>query len=207
MNLKIKQPILFLAALVLLITVVFLNSGTVRAAGALISDGTAGQYHISVWASPNPVSVGKITLTIRIGQKAGVDQEWPVRNATVKVQFKQLTGPGTEANPRILVTRNVLVAPEADPGTYEVADSLPAEGKYQLQLNIENNSTSTPYSIEITALPQPDDRLFSIFLLVMIALFIFGLVISYLHQSGQANQAKEQASEATPKPLEEIVKK
>ncbi len=207
MNQKRKQPIYILVALVMLITVMLLNSGTVNAAGALISDGTAGQYHISVWASPNPVSVGKITLTIRIGQKAGVDQEWPVRNATVKVQFKQLTGPGTEANPQILVTRNVLVAPEADPGTYEVADSLPAEGKYQLQLNIENNTTSTPYSIEITALPQPDDRLFSIFLLVMISLFIFGLVISYLHQSGQANQAKEQATKTTPKPLEEIVKK
>jgi|GEM_PF-2495273 len=207
MYLKIKQPTIFLATLEMLIAVLFVNLGTVRAAGALINDGTAGQYHISVWASPNPVSVGKITLTIRIGQKAGVDQEWPVRNATVKVQFKQLTGPGTEANPQILVTRNVLVAPEADPGTYEVADSLPAEGKYQLIMSVENNGTITPYNIEIAALPQPDDRFFSIFLLVMISLFIFGLVISYLHQSGQANQARELRSETTPKNLEESIKR
>ncbi len=175
-------------ALLALLVLAFYPSPSL-AAGALVRDDTTGPYHISIWASPNPIAVGKVSLNIRLGQKGGVDQEWPVRNASITVQFKQTSGPGTENKPQVLITSNVLVAPEADPGNYEVADSLPAEGNYNVIMNINGSAGKATYIFSVYAQAQPDDRIFSIFLLVCVALFVFGLVITYLTQAKAANKA------------------
>jgi hypothetical protein len=164
--------------------------------GYLIKDEFVGPYHISIWASPNPISVGRIKLSIRLGVKAGISQELPARGANITVQFKQITGPGTEDNPKKLLISNVLVAPENDPGNYEVADSLDTEGVFRVIMNIDGAQGKEKFEFEVTALPQPEDRIFSIFLLVMLAIFVFALVFTYLKQSGQ--EVKTVNKTATP---------
>ncbi|NWJ47774.1 MAG: hypothetical protein HXX08_18125 [Chloroflexi bacterium] len=177
----------------------FAGEKTAQAApGYLIKDEIAGPYHLSIWASPNPISVGNIKLTIRLAQKGGVDQEYPVRNANFTVQFKQISGPGTENNPKKLLISNVLVATESDPGNYEVADSLAAEGKFLVSMNIDASPGKQKYEFEINALPQPEDRIFSIFLLFMVALFVFALVITYIRQGGKEAKQEAIATPATP---------
>jgi hypothetical protein len=126
-----------------------------------------------------------------LGQKGGVSQEWPVRNADLRVQFKQVTGPGTENNPKKLLYSNVLVAPEDDPGNYSVSDSLDAEGKYNILIDINAGLGKQHYEFVVTALPQPEDRIFSIFLLVMLALLIFAMVWAYLQSTRQPEETSE----------------
>lgn len=186
---QVYKKVLWLALAVgLLIPTVAL-----AAEGALVKDEQVGPYHISIWVRPNPIAVGNVHMFIRLGQKVNVAQEMPVRDAKVTLRFQHLTGPGTEAKPSTGYQQlsTILIASEAEPGTYEAADSLVARGDYRALITIERNGQKVDYNFDFYAQEQGDDRFISVTILVLIALFIFSLAFIYMKQSGEAANEKE----------------
>jgi hypothetical protein len=177
--------------------------------GALVNDGQAGPYHVTTWVSPNPISVGKISLLIRLGQGANVSQEYPVRGANVRLRFQHLTGPGTEAKPGTGYQKisQELIVSETDPGNYEVSDSLNAEGNYRALLTIEQNGSKVDYQFDFYAQPLPDDLLLNVFILSLIVLFVFSLAFIYLKQAGSGVKDEEKLANSQPAIKEEITTK
>lgn len=153
-----------------------------------IYDGKADAYHITVWGRPNPISVGKVHLLIRLGRSANISQEYPVRGAKVSVLFKQLTGPGTEVGSKIETYHRSLVADESDPGNYEMEDSLLSEGRYQVVISMDSSVGKSETNFEFTAQPQPDDRFISIMLLALFPLGLLTLVYLYVSQGRKAQK-------------------
>ncbi len=160
--------------------------------GYVIYDATnPNGYHLTVLARPNPFSVGKIHLLIRVGQPSGVSQEMPVRGAQMLVQFYHVSGPGADKSASYIQRRD-LVATESEPGTYELDDSIQNEGVYRLTFTLTNGRQQSETSFEITAQPQPDDRFFSVLLLSLFPIFLGWLVWMYLKRPGKSQD--EQAA-------------
>jgi hypothetical protein len=134
--------------------------------------------HFTVLASPNPISVGAIHLFVRIAQPAGLTQELPYRGARLLIEFYPISGPG--ADKTSYVQRRDLIAPESEPGTYELSDSLQNEGTYQVTLTIQNSATPISTSFTIDAKPEPDDRFFSVLLISLFPIFLAWLIWMYL---------------------------
>ena len=153
-----------------------------------VYDGTSGAYHVTVWARPNPVSVGKVHLLIRLGRQANISQEYPVRGAKVSVRFKQLTGPGTEPGSQIDTYHQVLPADESEPGNYEMEDSLLSEGRYQVLITLDSGAGKNETNFEFTAQPQPDDRFVSLILLALFPLGLLTLVYLYVSQGRKGSK-------------------
>lgn len=168
--------------------------------GALVSDGYAQEYHVSVWASPNPIAVGNLKLLVRVAKPQNVSQELPLRGAKVTARFEHLTGTGTEAKPATGYQKisPVLIVGETEPGNYEVANSIVADGEYKTVISIEADGKVTEYSFKFYAQPEANDMLISIGILALIVAFIFSLAIIYIRQ--YTNPAKEevQTEQATP---------
>jgi hypothetical protein len=143
-------------------------------------------YHVTVLANPNPVSVGKIHLLIRVGLPTGVGQENPVQHGQVLVEFIHTSGPGADEKTSYLQRRD-LVAEESEPGTYELDDSIQNEGVYRLTLNIQSGGHKIQTSFDLAAQPEPDDRFFSVLLLSLFPIFLAWLIWMYLKRPGQAS--------------------
>lgn len=174
--------------------------------GALVSDGYAEQYHVSVWASPNPIAVGNLKLLVRIAKPQNVSQELPLRGAKVTARFEHLSGTGTEAKP---ATGNQKISPvlfvsETEPGNYEVSNSIVADGNYRTTISIEADGKTTEYSFKFYAQPEANDLFISLGILALIVLFIFSLAIIYIRQ--YTNPVKEDSKETVnAEPATEIV--
>ena len=158
-------------------------------------------FHFTVLANPNPVSVGKIHLLIRVGQPGSVGNETPVRGARLLVTFTHLSGPGSDSSVSYLQRRD-MVADESEPGTYEISDSIQNEGAYRIGLTVEVGTQKADSGFEVTAKPQPDDRLMSILLLSLFPLFLGWLVWMYLKNPGPAKAPSVEAEPAAT--LEEV---
>lgn len=180
MQLKASRP-LILSGLVLLFLALALVPPVARA-DYVVYDTQVDAYHITVFARPNPISVGKVNLLIRLGRQENIAQEYPVRSAKVTVQFKQLSGPGTQPNSQIDTYHKELVAKESEPGTYEMEDSLLSEGRYQAIIKLDSSVGKSQTAFEFTAKPQPDDRFFSVLLLAMFPLGLLTLVYLYVRR-------------------------
>jgi hypothetical protein len=152
--------------------------------GALVRDDYVGEYHISVWVSPNPIAVGNVKLLMRLAKKQNVSQELPVRGAKVQMRFEHLSGPGTEAKPAIANQKlsPVLFVGETEPGNYEGANSIANHGDYRVLFTIEDNGKVTDYSFTFYAQPEANDLPISLTILGLIVLFIFSLAIIYIRQ-------------------------
>ena len=169
--------------------------------GVLIYDARdVSGLHFTVLASPNPISVGAIHLFVRIAQPAGLSQELPYRGARLLVEFYPISGPG--ADKTSYVQRRDLIAPESEPGTYELSDSLQNEGTYQVTLTIQNAATPISTAFTIDAKPEPDDRFFSVLLISLFPIFLAWLIWMYLKRPGsKPGQPEDQSSsqsEQTP---------
>lgn len=141
-------------------------------------------YHVTVLANPNPISVGKIHLLIRVGLPSQAGQETPVQNGQVLVEFVHTSGPGADEKISYLQRRD-LVAAESEPGTYELDDSIQNEGVYRLTLNIQAGGQKIQTGFDLTAQPEPDDRFFSVLLLSLFPIFLAWLIWMYLKRPGQ----------------------
>ncbi len=197
---KIDRLLGWLAGLALLLAT---GAGPVAASdeGYLIYDGQdINGFHLTVLANPNPVSVGKIHLLIRVGQIVRVTQEAPVRGARLLVEFVHLKGPGSDSSLSYLQRRN-LVAEESEAGNYELSDSIQNEGTYQIGLQLEYKGQKVSTSFQVEAKPQPDDRLMSILLLSLFPLFLGWLVWMYL-KSPSSPQTDIASTSPEPAPTE-----
>src|SRR5437763_372104 len=95
---RIRQMKFFgLAGLVSLV-VLFFGAPLARASeGYVIYDApNVGGLHVTVLASPNPISVGKIHLFVRLAQSNGFNGEQPYRGAQLLVEFYHTSGPGAD---------------------------------------------------------------------------------------------------------------
>jgi hypothetical protein len=201
---KFRQTAIFGLTLLLGLGL-FLSLPVARATeGVVIYDAQdVNGLHFTVLASPNPISVGAIHLFVRIAQPAGQNQEMPYRGARLLVEFYPITGPGAEKTS--YVQRRDLIAPESEPGTYELSDSLQNEGTYQVTMTIQNSATPITTTFNITAKPEPDDRFFSVLLISLFPIFLAWLIWMYLKRpaakSGQpvppAEQKPDEALAAT----------
>ncbi|HEX2916698.1 MAG TPA: hypothetical protein VH186_38410 [Chloroflexia bacterium] len=152
-------------------------------------------YHVTVLTTPNPTTVGKISLFIRLGKPTGANDEAPVRGGTVGVEIYHVSGPGAD-NSTSYVQRKNLVAGESEPGTYEVSDSLQNEGGYRITLNITAEGKNFQTGFDINALPPPDDRFLSVLLLSLFPIFLAWLVWMYLKRPGSRRPSGQ--TQATP---------
>ncbi len=190
---------LLLGSLAWLGLVLFLLPPVARAE-YVVYDAKVDAYHVTVWARPNPISVGKVSLLIRLGRQVNVSQEYPVREAQVSVLFKQLTGPGTEPGSKIENYHKTLAANEAGPGTYEMEDSLLSDGRYQTLITISSNVGKSETSFEFVAQPQPDDRFFSLLLLALFPTALLTLVYFYVRRPRNNGETGGPVAEPTPEP-------
>lgn len=138
--------------------------------------------HFTVLATPNPISVGAIHMFVRIAQPGGLSQELPYRGARLLIEFYPISGPGAEKTSYI--QRRDLIAPESEPGTYELSDSLQNEGTYQVTMTIQNSAAPISTTFNITAKPEPDDRFFSVLLISLFPIFLAWLIWMYLKRPG-----------------------
>ena len=90
------------------------------------------------------------------------------------------------------------MAPESEPGTYELSDSIQNEGVYQITLTVQNSQTPLTASFNITALPEPDDRFLSVLLLSLFPIFLAWLIWMYLKRPGARPGQPEPVREAGP---------
>lgn len=158
-------------------------------------------YHVTVLGRPNPISVGKVSLLIRVGRATTTGGEAPVTGMRVLVQFYHVSGPGADKSESYLQRRD-LVATASEPGMYEVADSIQNEGVYRITLNMEDGPQKFQTSFDITARPQPDDRFFSLLILALAPILLAWLVWLYLRRPGpprptQAEAETEQSDSST----------
>ncbi len=168
------------------------------AEGYIIYDShDVGGLHVTVLATPNPISVGKIHLFIRLAQPNGLNGEQPYRGAQLLAEFYHVSGPGADKLASYLQRRD-LVAPESEPGTYELSDSIQNEGSYQITLTLQNGQKPISTSFNINALPEPDDRFLSVMLLSLFPIFLAWLVWMYLKRPGSKSGQPEPAREADP---------
>ena len=195
--LRLRQTSIFgLAGLVALVALLFCSPLARATEGYIIYDTpNAGGLHVTVLATPNPVSVGKIHLFIRLAQPNGLNGEAPYRGAQLLVEFYHTSGPGADKTASYLQRRN-LVAPESEPGTYELSDSIQNEGGYQVTLTVQNSPKPITTSFNITAQPEPDDRFLSVMLLSLFPLFLAWLIWMYLRRPGAKPDQSELAKEA-----------
>jgi hypothetical protein len=193
---KIRQIGIFGLTGLVAIMILFFGLPLARAAeGYIIYDGhTANGMHVTVLATPNPISVGKIHLFVRLAQPNGLNGEQPYRGAQLLVEFYHTSGPGSDKTASY-VQRRDLVAPESEPGTYELSDSIQNEGGYQITLTVQNGQSPITTSFNITAMPEPDDRFLSVMLLSIFPIFLAWLIWMYLKRPsarpGQPEPAKE----------------
>ena len=170
---------------------VSLGVGTKSAyADYIVFDKSDSHYHITVWASPNPISEGNVHLTVRLARpdSMGLGQEYPVRNAIMQLVFEQLDGVGADGNKPVAYTvHKPQTADETDPGTYEIHDALYAAGDYTAHLKISGSEGPATFDFPIKAIPQPDDRLFDAFLLGGIAILVLTIVLTYLRRPKEPN--------------------
>jgi len=171
-------------------------SPKVALADYVVYDTQVDSYHVTVWARPNPISVGKVNLLIRLGRKANVAQEYPVQNAQVTVEFKQLTGPGTQAGSRLENYHKPLIATQSEPGTYEMQDSLLSDGRYRTIIKLDSTVGKSETSFEFVAQPQPDDRLLSLLLLALFPLGLLTLVFLYVRRPKGSDPAQNDLPDA-----------
>ena len=182
-------------AMILLLLLLMVVSPAQASEGYVVSDiADADGYHVTTLARPNPFSVGKVNLFIRLARVNEANQERPVSNAQIQVQFVPLTGPGADKS-QSYVQKGDLVAGESEPGTYEVADSIQNEGLYRIVYNITEGGRKTQTGFEIQALPQPDDRLFGLLLLSLIPIGLLSLVWLYMKPVTEAEIAESQAED------------
>ena len=153
-------------------------------------------YHITVLAKPNPITVGKIALLVRIARPGLGNQEVPARGAKMLVEFYHLSGPGAD-NTSSYLQRRDLEALESDPGNYEVADSLQNEGEYRITLKIQDGTRQIEAPFQITARPQPEDRFISVLLISLFPIFVAWLVWMYLKKPGPAPSKDEDRPESS----------
>jgi hypothetical protein len=181
---KIRSGALFGLAGLLAVVALLLNSPVSRASeGYVIYDAQDVQgLHITVLASPNPISVGKIHLFVRLARPSGNSEE-PYRGADLLVEFYHISGPGADQSASY-VQRRDLVAPESEPGTYELSDSIQNEGDYQVTLTLRNEQKPISTSFTFNAKPEPDDRFLSVLLLSLFPLFLAWLIWMYLKRPG-----------------------
>lgn len=193
-----RLGLLGLAGLVVLLALL-LGSPLARASeGYVIYDASnVGGLRVTVLASPNPISVGKIHLFIRLAQPNGVTGEQPYRGAQLLVEFYHTSGPGADEKTSYLQRRD-LIASESEPGTYELSDSIQNEGGYQITLEVQNSPTPIKTSFYITAKPEPDDRFLSVMLLSLFPLFLAWLIWMYLRRPGSKPGQPDAAKEAGP---------
>jgi hypothetical protein len=190
---KFSVRLVALAVLFWMFCLLILNPSNAQAE-YVVYDGKVDNYHVTVWASPNPISVGKVKLLLRLGRQVNVSQEYPVRDAQVTVQFRQLTGPGTQPGSTIDTYHKALAANETEPGNYEMEDSLLSEGRYQTIINMDSGVGKSNLTFEFTAQPQPDDRIVSLLLLALFPLGLLLLVYFYVRRPKSAsNQSSNQA--------------
>jgi hypothetical protein len=151
--------------------------------------------HVTVLARPNPISVGKIHLFIRLARPSGLSNEQPYRGANLLVEFYHLNGPGADKTTSY-VQRRDLTAPESEPGTYELSDSIQNEGDYRVTLTIQNAPKPISTAFNIKALPEPDDRFLSLMLLSIFPIFLAWLIWMYLKRPGSRPDQPEPAGQA-----------
>lgn len=152
-------------------------------------------YHIIVMGRPNPITVGKVSLLVRLAKPTATGSEAPVRGAKMTVQFQHVSGPGSDKSDSYL-QRADLTASESEPGTYEVSDSLQNEGVYRITLKTVDGAKTIAPSFELTARPQPDDRIPSVLLLAIFPLLLAGLLYFYLKKpSGQDGDSDNGSAE------------
>ncbi len=189
---------------------VLLFAPGVRAAEGIVihDDPDANGYRVTVLGRPNPISVGKVNLLIRLARPNGANGEAPLRGAKVVVEFNHISGPGAD-NKASYVQRRNLVADESEPGTYEVSDSLQNEGVYRISLNIDDNGKKTVTSFDINAQPQPDDRFLSVMLLALFPIFLAWLVWMYLKRPStpRKGDAQPPSVSAEDAPAQEEVRR
>ncbi len=160
----------------------------------VVMDKQIDNYHVTVWARPNPIAEGKVHLLLRVGRQLNVGQEYPVQGATVTVRFEELPEDGVLSFTPKNYYRD-LAAGEADPGTYEWDDSLFSSGHYRAVIKLSSNLGKSETSFEFKALPAPDDRLFSIALLALFPLSLMTLVFMYMRRpKDEAKTDKEPAA-------------
>lgn len=195
---KIRPGAIFGLAGLVVVAAMFFSSPVVRAAeGYVIYDAPdVGGLRITVLATPNPISVGKIHLFIRVGQPNGLNGEQPYRGADLLVELYPLSGPGADQSASYIQRRD-LVAPESEPGTYELSDSnsIQNEGVYQITLAIRNAPKPISTSFTINALPAPDDRFLSVLLLSLFPLFLAWLIWMYLKRPSSKPGQSEPSGE------------
>jgi hypothetical protein len=202
---KFRQTVILGLTLIFALSL-FVSLPVARATeGVVIYDARdIGGLHFTVLASPNPISVGAIHLFVRIAQPAGLTQEAPYRGARLLIEFYPISGPG--ADKTSYVQRRDLIAPESEPGTYELSDSLQNEGTYQVTLTIQNTDTPISTSFTIDAKPEPDDRFLSVLLISLFPIFLAWLIWMYLKRPGgkpgqpgdQSNGQSEQTGSEKP---------
>lgn len=151
----------------------------------IIYDSSQGPYHLTIWASPNPISEGNVHITVRLARpdSLGLGQEYPVRHADMQLTFQQLDGVGADGKPVAYTVHKAQVADETDPGTYEIHDALYAAGDYTAHLKVSSIEGATQFDFPVKALARPDDRLFDGLLLGGIALGVLGIVLAYLRRN------------------------
>ena len=156
----------------------------------IIFDTSQEHYHVTVWASPNPVSEGNVHLTVRLARpdSMGLGQEYPVRHADMTLTFQQLDGVGADGKPVAYTVHKAQTADETDPGTYEIHDALYAAGDYTAHLKVAATDGAAQFDFPVKALPRPDDRLFDAFLVGGIALLVLSIVLAYMRRSKEDSQ-------------------
>lgn len=193
---KKAQKFLWILALITLVGQFFAGSSPAAASeGIVLYDKQDIQgYHVTVLGRPNPITVGKISLLVRLAKQSQAGGDLPARGAKMLVEFYHVSGPGSDKTDSYLQRRD-LAAPESEPGTYEVADSLQNEGVYRITLKIQDGTTNLNPAFEITAQPQPDDRLLSVLILSIFPILLAWLLWMYLKKPTDTSDQEQEVNQ------------
>lgn len=173
----------------------------------IIFDKSQGRYHVTIWASPDPISEGNVHFTIRLARpdSLGLGQEYPVRQATIQMTFQQLDGVGADGKPVAYTVHKAQIADETDPGTYEIHDAFYVAGDYTAHLKVESTEGTTQFDFPVKAIPRPDDRLFDAILLGGIAILVLVIVLSYMKRPKDKDKAGTDSNPKADKPEPAVV--
>lgn len=121
--------------------------------GALqLANTKTGPYRASVWTQPDPIRVGQVHFTIAVseasqpGAREGEAGE-PVLDARVKVQL-EAAEPGGEKLIAFATRENAV-----NKLFYEVDFNLPADGRWQVTIEVQGPDGGGSAAFEIEALP------------------------------------------------------
>jgi hypothetical protein len=115
-----------------------------------LSNAEAGPYRVSAWTEPNPIRAGQLHVTVAVSQapEPGADQGDVVLDAAVQVRLEPV-GLAGEA----------VVAPATRENAvnkllYEADMELPAEGRWQVTVEVAGPAGAGSAAFEIDALPS-----------------------------------------------------